>query len=290
MLVVETGTPAGVERALMAAALAVETLRGPDALEDAVARAGGSRQPAAVVIDGMVPGDVLARLKQRARGHLPVLVVGALDSAGRAGALRAGADDCMGNLIESELLARVEAHLRTARAFVKATSPVMPAAERAGERRYGLRRLQEEFLRAERYKEPLSLLVVAAAAQISTSARAGMLAELAVELERVIRAQDLLLREAEEDLLVLLPNTHFVGALTLGERVLKDLRGREIALPTGGIARPELWIGAACFPGRELVTSDDLLRMARAALARARREDAGRVCIYQYQGYIYQPT
>ena len=72
--------------------------------------------------------------------------------------------------------------------------------------------------------------------------------------------------------------------------MLKDLRGREIALPTGGIARPELWIGAACFPGRELVTADDLLRMARAALARAKREDAGRVCIYQYQGYIYQPT
>jgi len=289
VLVVETAAPSGVARALEGAGYAVDRLTGSDAVDQAAARMGGPQQPSAVIFDGAVASQAIEQLKQRAHGHVPLVVVGATDAAGRAAALRAGADDSVGQFVEpGELVARVEAHLRTARAFVKATAPVMPAAERAGAR-IGMRRVKEEFQRAERYKEPLSLMIAAADGKLSAAQRPAWLVEVAAHLERVVRAQDLMVREADDDLMVLLPNTHFVGSLSIAERALREIGGRELPVPTGGSVRCELWIGAACFPGRDIVSADDLLRMARSALERARREDAGRVCIYQYQGYIYQP-
>ena len=99
----------------------------------------------------------------------------------------------------------------------------LPAGKTAAQGRYGLRRLREEFLRAERYKEPLSLMIAAADAAVPVAARPGLLAEVGRELERVVRAQDLLVREAEDDLMVLLPNTHFVGSLSIAERTLREL-------------------------------------------------------------------
>ena len=51
----------------------------------------------------------------------------------------------------------------------------------------------------------------------------------------------------------------------------------------------EASIGVACFPSRDVAGTRDLLRFAHSALARAKEEGRGRICLYQYQGYLLQP-
>jgi GGDEF domain-containing protein len=48
-------------------------------------------------------------------------------------------------------------------------------------------------------------------------------------------------------------------------------------------------VGVASFPAQGIETPRDLLRFAHAALARAKAEGSGRVCLYQHQGYLLQP-
>jgi len=70
----------------------------------------------------------------------------------------------------------------------------------------------------------------------------------------------------------------FAGALTLADRVWRELR-----------AARECSVGAACYPNRDVASARDLLRFAHAALARAKVEGRGKICLYQHQGYLFQP-
>jgi diguanylate cyclase (GGDEF)-like protein len=86
-------------------------------------------------------------------------------------------------------------------------------------------------------------------------------------------------RAGADEFVVILPNTHFAGALTLAERVWREIR-----------ATAEASVGAACYPNRDVTTARDLLRFAHAALARAKAEGKGKICLYQHQGYLFQPA
>jgi hypothetical protein len=49
-------------------------------------------------------------------------------------------------------------------------------------------------------------------------------------------------------------------------------------------------MGIAFHPNREVAEPADLLRLAEKALARAREEGPGRICLWQHQGYLFEPT
>ena len=278
--------------------------------EDAVARFAATADVDLVVIDAGNARtraiEACARIKDRAGRFLPVVLIAPADASERADGLRAGADDYLARPFDpAELLARVTAQLRVKQAFDAAMGQSRPAPPRpagpapsaaqdpmtgAAANRYGMQRLKEEFTRAERYREPLSVMVTAVDADIGPVARFSLIAEVARVLEKTVRALDLIVRGDGDELFAILPNTHFTGALAIAERAVREVTARELALPEVGRVKPRLWIGVACYPSKDITSADDLLKIARAALGLARTENAGNICIYQYQGYIYQPT
>lgn len=256
-------------------------------------------RPALVMLDVVMPKigglEVCRILKAKAIGYLPVLMVSTRNSVNaRVEGLRSGADDYLGKPYNGdELCARVEVLLRTRAAFDERgegvseaqvevyRAPPSPEAQR--------RRMQEEFERAERYSDPLACL------RIAVDGADERAAELTPALRAVIEAQvrkiDLVMRTDERGFLLMLPNTHFPGALTVAERISRETRKPQRGLPGGEAAAAGFMvsIGVSFFPNKDTSTLQDMLDLVDAALERARREQGGKICLFQHQGYLYAP-
>lgn len=250
-------------------------------------------RPALVLLDVVMPKigglEVCRILKAKASGYLPVLMVSTRNSVNaRVEGLRSGADDYLGKPYNrDELCARVEVLLRTRAAFdergegAEATPEPARVVQSAEEMR---RRMQEEFERAERYSDPLACLSIA----VDGSEDRG--AELAGALRTVIEAQvrkiDLVMRADERGFLLMLPNTHFPGALTVAERISRETRKPQRGGSSEGFT---VSIGVSFFPNKDTHSLQDMLDLVGAALERARREQGGKICLFQHQGYLYAP-
>lgn len=250
-------------------------------------------RPALVLLDVVMPKigglEVCRILKAKASGYLPVLMVSTRNSVNaRVEGLRSGADDYLGKPYNrDELCARVEVLLRTRAAFdergegAEATPEPARVVQSAEEMR---RRMQEEFERAERYSDPLACLSIA----VDGSEERG--AELAGALRTVIEAQvrkiDLVMRADERGFLLMLPNTHFPGALTVAERISRETRKPQRGGSSEGFT---VSIGVSFFPNKDTHSLQDMLDLVTAALERARREQGGKICLFQHQGYLYAP-
>ena len=231
-------------------------------------------------------------------GFMPVIIVSPRDTIARAAAL-AVADDVIGRPFDGrELVARVGALLRT-RAIVdelrlqRAESEAKTYADATT----GLRnraflgeRIGEEFKRAVRYNEPLSLVLLAVEGMREVIDKRGigtadrLLQEVAKASLRSLRQIDVVTRYGAHELAALLPNTHLAGALTCADRLR-----RETATAVVDDARAVVSMGIAFYPGKDVNDATDLMRMAARALERAREEGAGSICLYQHQGYLFQP-
>lgn len=284
----------------------VTALDGLDALEKAAAE-----RPDVVVLDVHMPRidgiEACRRLKQKARlagEFLPILFLSSRDDPQtRVEALRSGGEDFLGKPFDpDELRARIDVLLRTKRIVDDALRGRADAEEwglsdrltALYNQRYLTARLEEEFRRAERYNEPLSLLAIDLDEFEKVNGRFGrgagdrLLVECARALEQTCRQTDVVTRAGGDEFVVVLPNTHFAGSLLLAERIWRDIRAIRIVERPGAIGC-EASIGVACFPNRDVTSATDLLRCAHAALARAKAEGRGKICLYQYQGYLFQP-
>lgn len=252
-------------------------------------------RPALVVLDVVMPKigglEVCRILKAKAVGYLPVLMVSTRNSVNaRVEGLRSGADDYLGKPYEAEeLRARVEVLLRTRAAFGErpgaegAELPPAPVELGSEELR---RRMQEEFERAERYSDPLACLRV----EVDASAESGRVAEQVTSLRGIIegnvRKIDLVAKIDERGFLLVLPNTHFPGALTVAERISRETRRPQRGEVAIGFS---VSIGVSFFPNKDTRSLQDMLALVDAALERARREQGGKICLFQHQGYLYAP-
>jgi diguanylate cyclase (GGDEF)-like protein len=184
---------------------------------------------------------------------------------------------------------RIVEELRAARAESEARSyadPVTGLRNRAflGER------MTEEFKRAMRYNEPLSLLLISIEGwqglveQRGTSFSERLLNAVAGVAVRTLRQIDIVTRFGPAELAALLPNTHLAGSLICAERLLRESAAQAI-----DDVRPSVAMGIAFYPGKDVADTTDLLRMAVRALERAREEGPGSICLYQHQSYLFQP-
>ena len=252
-------------------------------------------RPQLVILDVVMPKigglEVCRILKAKASGFLPVVMVSTRNSVNaRVEGLRSGADDYLGKpYVADELRARVAALLRTRAQFAQGEG-AEGEGPRAGRVELGgeefRRRLQEEFERAERYSDPLACLLV----EVDESAEAGRPpAELAATLHSIIegnvRKIDLVYRADDRGFLLVLPNTHFPGALTVAERIAREVR-KPLRGESSGFT---VSVGVSFFPNKDTRTLQDLLSLVDAALERARREGGGKICLFQHQGYLYSP-
>jgi two-component system, cell cycle response regulator len=306
------------ERAAARAALTeagyevVEALDGQHALE-VFAR----ERPDLVLLDVVMPRltglETCRILKAKTQSsYLPVIMVSTRNSVNaRVEGLRTGADDYLGKPYDAEeLRARVEALLRTRRVLAEAEAPesararTSSAASSARESAPGRsdqprddaavrRRLEEEFDRADRYSDPLTCLRIELDGHATIVKEHGPepAARLRRELHDIIdgsiRKIDLVFGVDDRGFMLVLPNTHFPGALAVAERIARD--ARRLALPGGDGRRASVSVGISFFPNKDTHSLQDLLDLVDAALERARGEGGGHVCLYQHQGYLYRP-
>jgi diguanylate cyclase (GGDEF)-like protein len=222
----------------------------------------------------------------------------------RVEGLRSGADDYLGKPYDAEeLRARVEVLLRTRSVLADAdpgvsrTSLLVPETDDEAGQRPGnsafKRRLEEEFDRAARYSDPLACLRVEldrygdVGVTHSPEVAAGLVLALRDIIEMSVRKIDLVFRIDERGYVLLLPNTHFPGALAVAERIARD--AAKLRVEADPELRTTVSVGVSFFPNKDTHSVQDLLDLVGAALERARSEGGGKICLFQHQGYLYAP-
>lgn len=140
--------------------------------------------------------------------------------------------------------------------------------------------LRTEFGRAQRYKYPLAVIVVAIDQLGPVRDRHGYEAKEAV-VEGVVqllfastRSSDYLGRTPDDRLMAVVPHTDEAGARMLAERLIAG--ARELAVPVAPGERFTLSIGATSSRDGEPLFHDVLLSAAEAALSDAAAAGGGR--------------
>lgn len=241
-----------------------------------------------VLLDLAMPGldglQLLRLLRAREeRRHVPVLVITVRqDDSVRLAALQLGADDVLEKPWNVEvLLARVRRclELKAERDALEQRLAAVTKGPGGASREEGLleatqfeARVREELRRAQRYSDPLALILV----DISSEKAAAATAAIDGALRRAVRETDLLGRLNGGRFGALLPKTSLAGGLTAAERMLGRLRDtRRAGEPPGSIS-----LGIAGFPNRMLTGFDPLWRAAEQALSQARREGGDRIRLF----------
>jgi len=234
-----------------------------------------------------------------------MLLVMASDGAGRLEGVLAGADACLDEPIEeTSLLSQIDAMLRLkrahaawlrARAELELVSLIDPMTGVYGFR-YLHARLPDLFEAAERRHEPLACVLVDVDGLRQHNAVHGrafgdsVLVQVARGVRAGVRHADVVVRYGADDFLLLLPATHFGGAMTVAERVFEAVGSQTFSTPLGRQVPVAVSMGVALFPGREVRTRGELLRAAAAALSDAKREGGRRVAVFRHEGPILTRT
>jgi diguanylate cyclase (GGDEF)-like protein len=271
--------------------------------------------PDLVLLDLVLPDmdglEVLRIIKARPEEQFtPVILLSAksdLDS--RVTGLRIGADDFLAKpFAEAEVLARAGAMLR-----IKSLQDQLRAAKSQLEKlsvtdgltglfnhRHFQERLHEEFRRGQRYSDSVSLMMLDLDHFKSINDAYGhpfgdiVLKGTAELLTHSVRDPDICARYGGEEFAVILPKTHLAGALSVAERIWRELGLQRYPLEE---IDPETRkprhlsvtasIGIAFFPSKDITSAEELVKHADDALYRAKREGRNTICLYQGQTYRY---
>ena len=271
-----------------------------------------SEPPDLVLLDMILPDmdglEVLRIVKARPDDQfIPVIILSVksdLDS--KVAGLRIGADDFLAKpFAEAEILARCAAMLRIKTLQDQLRSTQQKLAEQAitdeltglKNRRAFDERLQEEFRRAQRYADPVSLIMLDLDHFKNVNDRFGhpfgdvVLRGAAEQIRTSTRDPDICARYGGEEFAVILPKTHLSGALSVAERIWKQLGEREYAPPAAGAPAAPIHVtaslGLAFYPSKDISTPELLLRFADEALYQAKRAGRNTICLYQAQAYRY---
>jgi two-component system cell cycle response regulator len=144
-------------------------------------------------------------------------------------------------------------------------------------------RLAAEMERVRRYDSALSLLLIDLDHFKSINDTFGHLAgddvlsEVALTLQRGVRAVDVVARYGGEEFVVVLPETAPAGASAFAERLRETVESQVFLQQRGVPIRLTTSIGVATFPGFGVESVDDLFAAADQALYRAKAEGRNRV-------------
>jgi two-component system, cell cycle response regulator len=268
-----------------------------------------SDPPDLVLLDMILPDmdglEVLRLVKARPDDQfIPVIVLSVKsDVDSKVTGLRIGADDFLAKpFAEAEILARCTAMLR-----IKSLQDQLRSTQKKLEeqsitdgltglknRRLFDERLEEEFQRAHRYADPVSLIMIDLDHFKQVNDRHGhqmgdlVLREAAACIRASIRDPDICARYGGEEFAVILPKTHLAGAMAVAERIWRELGAKVYrqAMPASGGERPaELRvtasIGLAFYPSKEITSAAALVKLADEALYQAKRSGRNTICLYQ---------
>jgi len=265
--------------------------------------------PDLMILDVMMPkmnGLEVCRIVKSfaAESFIPIILVTVKsDIDSKVTGLKIGADDYLTKPYNPlELRARVASMLR-----IKSVQDKIDAKRRELEslsvtddltglhsHRAMQQRLRDEFLRAQRYNDPLSLLMIDIDHFKQVNDKLGhlfgdrVLTDLAKVLTKAVRETDFVARYGGEEFLVLLPQTHFAGSLPVAERIWRNVGEAEF---TDGKERARLTVsvGVSFFPNKNVASVDELVANSDQALYQAKHEGRNRICIFQQVNYLYRP-
>ena len=240
-------------------------------------------------------------------GFIPVILMTARKASSKIEGLELGADDYLVKPFDMlELGARVKSMMRLKilqdqlldknRELDRANRELdrlsrTDALTGLFNRRYFEERFAVEFARSNRYRAPLSCLMVDIDHFKRLNDSCGhafgdrvLRAVSEVTLD-TLRDVDMLARYGGEEFVALLPETGPVEALRAGERVRKGIEGLGLLFESHG-AKPKrvpctASIGVATFPVPGIETAEGLLRAADDALYAAKRDGRNRVCQHE---------
>jgi two-component system, cell cycle response regulator len=155
-------------------------------------------------------------------------------------------------------------------------------------------RLRDEFARAQRYNEPLAVLMIDIDQFKEINDHHGhlfgdhVLTEVAGILRESVREVDVCARYGGDEFMVLLPQTHFSGSLTVADRIWRTVSTREFKDGKSS-AHATVSVGISFFPNKNVATVEQLADLADQALYQAKREGRNRICLLQHIGYMYRP-
>lgn len=239
---------------------------------------------------------VLQHLRDRGPGQpqLPVIMVSNdSDATARVAAFELGADDFLVRPVDPRELA-----LRTKRLYLGAKKVLELEAEtkrlhalsvtdgltQIANHRFFQEKLVDEFRRAQRYDDPLALILIDVDHFKVVNDQHGhqvgdeVLKGLAATMREAVRETDFVARYGGEEFAVVLPKTHLAGALTVAERISVDFRNQRLGERQ---LRVTASFGVSSFPGRSVNTPEQLLRTADEALFRSKREGRNKISLYQ---------
>ncbi len=271
--------------------------------------------PDLVLLDMILPDmdglEVLRLVKARPdERFLPVIILSVKsDVDSKVAGLRIGADDFISKpFAEQEILARCAAmlrikklqdQLRSTRRSLEEQS-VTDALTGLKNRRFFDERFPEEFRRAQRYGDPVSLMMIDLDHFKQVNDQFGhqmgdvVLRDAAQVIKASVRDPDICARYGGEEFAVILPKTHLSGALTVAERVWRGLKEKVYRqeVPAVGQAgmvevRVTASIGLAFFPSKDILSAELLVKFADEALYQAKRSGRNNICLYQVQNYRY---
>ena len=269
-----------------------------------------SHGPDLVVLDVMLPDmdglEVLRVIKMRSgEQFVPVILVSA--KAGleaRVAGLRIGADDFLAKpFAEAEIQARaasmlriksLQDQLRQANAQLEKLA-VADGLTGLHNRRTFDERLRDEFRRSQRYRDPVSLLILDLDHFKGLNDQYGhpfgdrVLRGTAELISSMVRVPDVCARYGGEEFALILPKTPVQGAVAVGERILSRLRERTYPAPgdpSPGRAsvRVTASAGVASHPSPGITTPELLVERADEALYRAKCDGRDRVRLHAAQG------
>ena len=271
-------------------------------------------RPDLIILDVEMPGMggvevcriVKANQGETGFGFIPIILMTARHAAGKIEGLELGADDYLVKPFDMlELSARVKSMLRLKalqdklveknRELERAQDELQRKNELLEElsrtdaltklfnRRYFEERFKVEFARSDRYRAPLSCLMI----DIDHFKRINdtyghpfgdrVLQAVANVALDTLRDVDMLARYGGEELIALLPETGPQEALRVGQRVREGIERLELEKQV----RVTASIGVATFPVPSIESAEALLRAADDCLYKAK--EAGRNRVVQYE-------
>ena len=153
-------------------------------------------------------------------------------------------------------------------------------------RRYFMKRFEDEFIRSKRYSHPLSCIMLdidffkRVNDDYGHQAGDHVLQSLARLMEAQGRNTDVLARYGGEEFIILLPETELEGAVQVAERLRATVEAVSITLDDGRVLQVTVSLGACSLSGELLATIDDihgLIKMADEALYQAKENGRNRV-------------
>ncbi|WP_456434298.1 sensor domain-containing diguanylate cyclase [Thermosulfuriphilus sp.] len=148
--------------------------------------------------------------------------------------------------------------------------------------RYFQETLEKEIIRAQRYRRPLSLLMLDVDYFKKINDSFGhvygdiVLKTLAQIFTKSVRSCDLVARYGGEEFAIILPETPLTGALSLAERLRRKVQQSPILL-NGKQVLVTISIGVVSYDGQKGIDKNDLIDLADRALYKSKMTGRNRV-------------